>query len=689
MSPVEILALSLAASIGVAAVAGLAARVAENISDDPIWRDRLWSGAFWLPAITPILTGLFLLSPSVVPEPVVISALSSAETMVEPTGVLSSAAAASTGAMSIDVTFLAVLALSAAGVLAMLRLYRLVRRARRLSAVIAQAEQPSPELAAMVGVAEGPGRPLALRVSPVATEAFLAGLLKPVLVLPASLAGNSRDHVQAVVAHEMAHLRRRDLTAMWLEEVALTVLAANPLLAMLHVRRRVAREEACDALALAGATSRMRRAYARTLIDALRDHAGVGQQDGLALTFTGSRGQAALRRVKAVLEPRPAVGRITRRVTLTVGVLAGGLIFAGSFALAGQRQAESPLIIDMDGSQTAAAQQWAMVSAAINPVLGSAWPGACGFSLSEADELTIHLQRCDDSDSPDQQLLALQGLNPMVSPRDAFEAVKAACDAGGLVTIDYRLGGSPASKAVVCTRPAQAPVPTRVLDLAIAYDGVAPLPGDRLHVTLGREGGGELELNHVIGLPAVAPRGLRTSAAEDYLMIGRTPRLRAILISSEGIVRAVSRPAERPMTLAEGSASMEIVLEPGSAEAVSDTPGWRDVQRLRATGLSDEEAWRAAARPRYQGVSAAQFQAFCGGTDENDLAFCTGTLAGVAFARPPGGRSVCAPQEPGSALRDAIVARALPVVASLSPRNDEGAPEYAGRAMRQAFPCEG
>lgn len=688
MNPVEILALSLAASIGVAAITGLAGRAAEGVSDDPVWRDRLWSGAFWLPAISPVLTALFLLAPRVAPEPVVISALASAETMVRPTGSLSTAAAASTGAIPVDGTLLALLALSAAGVLTMLRLYRLVRRARRLSVVIAQAQQPSPELAAMVDVADCRGRSPALRVSPDATEAFLAGLLKPVLVLPARLAGSSRDYLEAVVAHEMAHLRRRDLTAMWLEEAALTVLAANPLLPMLRARRRVAREEACDALALAGATSRTRRAYARTLIDALRDHAGVAEQGGLALTFTGSRGKAALRRVRAVLEPRASVGRLTRRVTLTVGILAGGLIFAGSYALAGQRQAESPLIIDLDGNQTAAAQQWAMISAAIGPVLGSAWPGACGFSLNESDELTIHLQRCDSSDSPDQQLLALQGLDPMVSPRSAFDAVKAACDAGGLVTVDYRLGGASASKSVVCEKPAQAPVPTRLLDLAIAYDGVAPRPGDRLHVTLGREGGGELELNHVIGLPAVAPRGLRTRAAEDYLMMGRAPRLRAILISSDGVVRAVSRPIDRPMRLSEGSASIEIVLEPGSAEAVSDTPGWRDVQKLRATGLSDEEAWRAAARPRYQGVSAAQFQAFCGGTDESDLAFCTGMLAGVSFARPPGGRRVCAPQEPGSALRDAIVDRALPVVASLSPRSDEGAPEYAVRAMRQAFPCE-
>jgi beta-lactamase regulating signal transducer with metallopeptidase domain len=595
MSPVEILALTLAASIGFAAVTGLAARTAEGVSDDPVWRDRLWSGAFWLPAITPVLTALFLLAPKVTPEPVVVSALAVAETMVEPTEAVTSAAAASTGSIPFDVTLLALLALSAAGILALLRLYRLVRRARRLSAVIARSEHPSPELAAMVSTPDPSGQSLALRVSADVSEAFLAGLLKPVLVLPASLVGSSRDHVQAIVAHEMAHLRRRDLTAMWLEEAALTVMAANPLLAMLHARRRVAREEACDALALAGATSSTRRAYARTLIDALRDRAGLVEQSRLALTFTGSRGRAALRRVRAILEPRPAVGPTTRRLTLAVGTLAGGLVFAGSFALAGQIEADRPLIIDMDGDQSAAAQQWDMIRAAIDPVLDTAWPGACGYRLDEADKLYIHLQHCDGSDSPDPQVLALQGRDPVASPREAFEAVKAACDVGGLVTIDYRLGDARASKAVACDKPAEAPIPTRVLDLAIAYDGVVPRPGDRLHVTLRRDVGGEVELNHVVGLPAVAARGLRYRTSEDYLMIGRVPRLRAMLISSDGVVQAVSRPVTRPMSLGEDSARIEIVLESGSAEAASDTPGWREVQRLRATGLSEEQAWRQAA----------------------------------------------------------------------------------------------
>lgn len=360
---------------------------------------------------------------------------------------------------------------------------------------------------------------------------------------------------------------------------------------------------------------------------------------------------------------------------------------AGSLAMAGQREADSPLIIDMDGVRSPAAQQWDMINAVMSPVFETAWPAACGFSLDEQDRLTVHLQRCDGSNSPDPEVLALQGYDPVASPRETFEAVKAACDAGGLVTVDYSLEGTRTSKVVPCAKPARPPVPTRMLDLTIDYDGVAPGPGDRLHVTLLRDDGGELELNHVVGPPAVAPRGLRSRTSEDYLMVGRTPRLRATLISMDGVVRAVSRPVTRPMALGEDSARIGIVLEPGEAEPLSDTPTWREMQRLRAMGLSADQAWQAEVNPKYRGVSAAGFQAFCGGADEVERAFCTGMLAGVALARPQEGRRVCAPDEAGAPLFEAITARALPVVASLRPRNDEGAPEYAERAMRQAFPC--
>lgn len=267
MSPVDILALSLAASIGVAAVTDLAARAAERISDDPAWRDRLWSGAFWLPILVRLLTALFLLTPKGA-EPVVVPSLAAMETMVEPTGASTVAAAALTGSAPLDLTLLAALALFVAGLLSILRLYSLGRRALRLAVVIARAEQPSAELTAMVGAASVAGRSPRLRISPEAAEPFLAGLLKPVLVLPADLVGASRDQVQAVVAHEMAHLRRRDLTAMWLEEAALVLMAFNPLLPGLQAKRGAAREEACDALALGDAPPCARRLYARSLIDA-------------------------------------------------------------------------------------------------------------------------------------------------------------------------------------------------------------------------------------------------------------------------------------------------------------------------------------------------------------------------------------------------------------------------------------
>ena len=69
MSAVEILALALLGSVGLSAFTLFAAPVAERISADPLWRDRLWSAAFWVPVAAPLSTALFLLLPSPPAEP--------------------------------------------------------------------------------------------------------------------------------------------------------------------------------------------------------------------------------------------------------------------------------------------------------------------------------------------------------------------------------------------------------------------------------------------------------------------------------------------------------------------------------------------------------------------------------------------------------------------------------------------
>jgi hypothetical protein len=127
-----------------------------------------------------------------------------------------------------------------------------------------------------------------------------------------------------------------------MEELALALLAFNPLAPLLRARRSAAREEACDAVALAGAGSETRRAYAQSLIEALRTRAGSPGPGAVpALTFTGAGRTTAMHRLKAVLTPAaPATRRA--RIGATAGIAALlAVVAGGTVAVAAQREPEA------------------------------------------------------------------------------------------------------------------------------------------------------------------------------------------------------------------------------------------------------------------------------------------------------------------------------------------------------------
>ena len=93
---------------------------------------------------------------------------------------------------------------------------------------------------------------------------------RPVLLWPRELSVGGAVHgtsARLLVAHELAHLKRRDHWVAWFEVLATTAFWWNPVL--LYARRRVRRyaEMACDAWAIRVFPDH-RRAYAEALIDA-------------------------------------------------------------------------------------------------------------------------------------------------------------------------------------------------------------------------------------------------------------------------------------------------------------------------------------------------------------------------------------------------------------------------------------
>lgn len=337
MGASELLALSLGLSVAVAAAAWAGGRIVEALSADPRLRDRIWATALVLPALPPLMVGLMLLSPAPVRE-IGASAPAFASPVVME-GIAEPSVAGLEPTFVVDPGPIAMAVLVLAGLLIFARLVALAPRVRRLARMVREAAEPDLATAGMVEAAACVLSIPAPRigVSATAPEPLLAGFARPRLILPAGLtAAADVAVVRAVIAHELVHLKRGDHRALWLEEVLLVLLAINPLMPMLRARRAAAREEACDALALADAAPETRRAYAESLIEALRSRASP--QPLPALTFTGAGRRTVMRRLKAVLVPAAPAGRGALVFAAAVGctLLAGAA--AASVAVAGQRE---------------------------------------------------------------------------------------------------------------------------------------------------------------------------------------------------------------------------------------------------------------------------------------------------------------------------------------------------------------
>jgi beta-lactamase regulating signal transducer with metallopeptidase domain len=91
------------------------------------------------------------------------------------------------------------------------------------------------------------------------------GWLKPVILMPASLITQlTPDELLCVLAHEIAHIRRRDFMVNLLQIAAEAVLFFHPCVWLMSRRIRVLREACCDDVAVAAVGSREQ--FGRTLV---------------------------------------------------------------------------------------------------------------------------------------------------------------------------------------------------------------------------------------------------------------------------------------------------------------------------------------------------------------------------------------------------------------------------------------
>ena len=90
-------------------------------------------------------------------------------------------------------------------------------------------------------------RAVGLRLSPNATSPAVCGLLRPVILIPQTLAPRLHAHdLQAVLLHELAHVKRGDLWINLVQTLLQIAYFYNPLLWLANAMIRRTREQAVD-----------------------------------------------------------------------------------------------------------------------------------------------------------------------------------------------------------------------------------------------------------------------------------------------------------------------------------------------------------------------------------------------------------------------------------------------------------
>ncbi|HEY0759445.1 MAG TPA: M56 family metallopeptidase [Acidisarcina sp.] len=92
-------------------------------------------------------------------------------------------------------------------------------------------------------------RPPRILFSEDAPGPMIAGVLRPVLLLPADLEEYSGDEVEAVLSHELGHVRRRDYLVNLICQISALPIFYHPATGVLHRGLRQTREMLCDDLA--------------------------------------------------------------------------------------------------------------------------------------------------------------------------------------------------------------------------------------------------------------------------------------------------------------------------------------------------------------------------------------------------------------------------------------------------------
>ncbi len=152
----------------------------------------------------------------------------------------------------------------------------------------------------------------------------VVGWWRPVLLLPLTgLAGLTPAQAEAIVAHELVHVRRHDYLVNLLQRVTETVLFYHPAVWWMSRRMRIEREHCCDAVVVR--TCGDAREYALALVRL--EEARAVDRPALAVAASGG---ALVERIRRILNPPPDNRQALSPAVVTAVALLVSLLFVSS-----------------------------------------------------------------------------------------------------------------------------------------------------------------------------------------------------------------------------------------------------------------------------------------------------------------------------------------------------------------------
>lgn len=158
------------------------------------------------------------------------------------------------------------------------------------------------------------GRRIKLLESALVSSPLTIGVLKPIILVPVGLlASLPADQVEAVLAHELAHIRRSDYLVNLLQSLVEVVFFFNPGIRWISARIREEREHCCDDLAISVTQNRATMVHA--LISCGEYHVG---RTRLAMGFSTRRNHL-LYRIERLILPKNKTSKNNIMEKLAIG----------------------------------------------------------------------------------------------------------------------------------------------------------------------------------------------------------------------------------------------------------------------------------------------------------------------------------------------------------------------------------